>query len=156
MSKLFELKKIWKLLLFIGLILIICGGIFIWLYQRYKSFTEIDAKIYKAEIVHDAYIDKNGNAIDATYDLYIRYTVDGKKYEAILRKKSGFNEGDRINIFYNPNNPLEISQDINIYIPIGLLILGIISIIIGIYLKRSLRPIKVKTKQDVMMVNGNH
>lgn len=156
MSKLFELKKIWKLLLFIGLILIICGGIFIWLYQRYKSFTEIDAKIYKTEIVHDAYIDKNGNAIDATYDLYIRYTVDGKKYEAILRKKSGFNEGDRINIFYNPNNPLEISQDINIYIPIGLLILGIISIIIGIYLKRSLRPIKVKTKQDVMMVNGNH
>ena len=156
MSKLFELKNIYKLLLFIGLILIICGGIFIWLYQRYKSFTEIDAKIYKTEIVHDAYIDKNGNAIDATYDLYIRYTVDGKKYEAILRKKSGFNEGDRINIFYNPNNPLEISQDINIYIPIGLLILGIISIIIGIYLKRSLRPIKVKTKQDVMMVNGNH
>ena len=156
MSKLFELKKIWKLLLFIGLILIICGGIFIWLYQRYKSFTEIEAKIYKTEIVHDAYIDKNGNAIDATYDLYIRYTVDGKKYEAILRKKSGFNEGDRINIFYNPNNPLEISQDINIYIPIGLLILGIILIIIGIYLKRSLRPIKVKTKQDVMMVNGNH
>ena len=156
MSKLFELKKIWKLLVFIGLILIICGGIFIWLYQRYKGFTEIDAKIYKAEIVHDAYIDKNGNAIDATYDLYIRYTVEGKKYEAILRKKSGFNEGDRINIFYNPNNPLEISQDINIYIPIGLLILGIILIIIGIYLKRSLRPIKVKTKQDVMMVNGNH
>ena len=60
--------------------------------------------IIRSKQALEDYIDKNGNAIDATYDLYIRYTVDGKKYEAILRKKSGFNEGDRINIFYNPNN----------------------------------------------------
>ena len=156
MSKLLELKNIIKLLKFVGFILIVCGCYFLWRYQQNKTFIETEAKIYKAEIINDAYVDKKGNVIDATYNIYFRYTVNGKKYEAVLKKISGFKEGDRITISYNPNNPGQISQQINIFVPISLLILGVISIIGGIYLKRSLKPIKVKPKKDVMMVNGNH
>ena len=128
----FRVTNIGKLLIIIGIICIVFGIFFFMGYQNNKNYVEIEGKIFKTKLVHDSYTDSDGNYVEASYDIYVRYTVDGKKYEAVLNNMSGFKEGDSITISYNPKNPEQISQSISIFLPIFLLVSGIGSFIGGI------------------------
>lgn len=148
-----ENKRVRKLLMLVGIILIIVGSFLFYKYNSFGNYKEADGVVYKTELVKDSYTDKKGNVIDAKYNLYVRYTVDGKKYESVIKNMSGFKERELIIVYYNPKNPKELSQQFNIFLIIGIIILGIFLFGSGIFLKKSSKP--NNDKHNVMMTNKN-
>ena len=40
--------------------------------------------------------------------MYVQYEVDNQQYEEELDKSSGYQENDKITVYYNPDNPGDI------------------------------------------------
>ena len=148
-----EDKRVRKLLMLVGIILIVVGSFLFYKYASFGNYKEADGIVYKTELVSDSYTDKKGNVIDDKYNLYVRYTVDGKKYESVIKNMSGFKERELIIVHYNPKNPKELSQQFNIFLIISIIILGIFLFGSGIFLKISSKS--NNDKHNIMMTNKN-
>ena len=65
--------------------------------------------------------------------VYVKYSVDGKNYEEELGELSGsYKEGEKMTIYYNPENPSEITQTTSLVLPIVMIVGGIAAFIGGI------------------------
>ena len=112
--------------------LVVSGNVF-----NYKN------KVDTTGIITDitSYRDDNDN--NRSHEVYVSYTVDGKKYESKLNGYSfTFYEGKEINIYYDKNNPSKIgnkSLDLLILMFPGL---GMIFLILGV------KGILVKAKKS--------
>lgn len=80
-------------------------------------------------------IEENGTDADnsTNYDVYVRYTVDGKEYTGLLNQYSpSYKVGDKVNVLYNPADPTDFagaSKGIAIYlIIIGFVMLAVVII----------------------------
>ncbi len=139
----------------LGIILIVVGGFMFFGIKNTKDYIKIDAVVSKTELYQDAYYD-NDTHYDATYTVYVKYTVDGKEYNEEYGVFSGYKAGDRVTISYNPTNPSEIAQPINMIWPIALLVLGIISLVGGIInIIKTVKKIKMLKNQEKGWSNGN-
>ena len=116
----------------LGIVCIIFSVLLFIVNNHNKDYIKTEAIVSNTELVEEAYTDENGNYFDATYKVYVKYTVDGVEYDEELGEISGYKKGDKITICYNPKNPREISQPVSIILPIALLIGGIASTIGGI------------------------
>ena len=67
-----EGKRVRKLLMLVGIILIVVGSFLFYKYASFGNYKEADGIVYKTELVSDSYTDKKGNVIDAKYNLYVR------------------------------------------------------------------------------------
>ena len=86
----------------LGIILIVFGVIMFGFDT--DKFLETTGKI--TDVV-DVSTDKN----QKEYDVSIAYTVDGKEYQSVFGNLSGeFNVGDDIKVFYNPEDPEQITN----------------------------------------------
>lgn len=121
-----------KSLFLIGIFVFIFG--IIWLIGNINNqdYIKIDATITKYEINEEAHFDDDSNFVDATYDLYLKYTVDGKEYTSTLYNTSFKDVGEIITIYYNPNDPSQITQSKSLIIPLILISAGIIAFIGGV------------------------
>ncbi len=97
-----------------------------------KGFKKTEAVVTKVELSEAEYTDENGSRVDATYDVYIKYTVDGKEYQDFFNTASEYDKGDKVEISYNPKDPSEIAQPTSIVLPIAILAGGAVSLIAGI------------------------
>ena len=80
------------------------GGIFI-TFIRGNGFTETTAVIDRIEEVYDG-----ASTSNTSYEVYVHYTVDGKEYSGKSDYYApGYKEGKTIKIYYNPENPAEIT-----------------------------------------------
>ena len=84
------------------------------------------------KLSQEEYTDIDGNRVDATYNVTVKYTVDGKEYDAKLDDVSEYNVGDKMKIYYNPKDPSQITQTKSLIIPIVIVVAGIISLVGGI------------------------
>ncbi len=118
-------------------IIILLFGIVTFGVKDARNYVEVSAVISKAELVREAYTE-NGNHHDAEYDVYVKYTVNGREYESELGILAGnIKTGESMKVFYNPEDPGEVVQMRNQalipYICIGVgaiaLIGGIISVV---------------------------
>lgn len=106
-----------------GIIVLVLG-----IYMNFfkgKDYVETTATITKIEEI-DLGTDADG---DPEYDhkVYVKYTVDGKEYSGESDfYQSSYNEGDEITIFYNPDDPSQITGDSKGF--------GIYVIVVGIVL----------------------
>ena len=116
----------------LGIFLIIFGVIMFNINKGNQNYIEIEALVSKAELVQDSYIDGNGNTVDATYNVYVKYTVDEKEYDEQLGELSGYKENDKITIYYNPDDPSQITQSKSLVLPIVFIIAGIASLVGGV------------------------
>ena len=116
----------------IGLLLIVFGILSFISVERTKDYIKTEAVVTKASLYEDAYTDADGNHYDATYTVYVKYTVDGDEYNREYGIFSNYKEGDKVTIAYNPENPNEIVQPNGVVLPIIFLGLGIISLIVGV------------------------
>lgn len=66
------------------------------------------------------------------YDVYVEYTVDGRQYRSELNvHKSSMREGDKIEVFYDPDNPKDArvkSDGINIIFAVAGAFMSIVGI----------------------------
>ena len=109
-----------------GLIFMVVGIIILIINIKNSNYIETEAVVSKTELAQEAYTDEDGNYVDATYKVYVKYTVDGKEYETEL------GEGKKLTIYYNPSDPNQITQSKSLILPLIMIIAGIASLVAGI------------------------
>ena len=115
-----------------GIILIVFGVIFFGASKRNQHYKQTSAQVTSVTLEEAASTDVNGNRTEATYTLGIRYTVDGKEYENDLSGMSKREAGDRIVIYYDPDDPNMITQTKSLIIPLVIIAAGIGAVVAGI------------------------
>ena len=115
-----------------GFILIVFGVVFFGASKRNQHDKQTSAQVTSVTLEEAASTDVNGNRTEATYSLGIRYTVDGKEYENDLSGMSKREEGDRIAIYYDPDDPNMITQTKSLIIPLVIIAAGIGAVVAGI------------------------
>ena len=130
-STFFRETMLGRFLIPLGVILIALS-IFIFVSdEKTKNYIKTDAVVSKVELFEEAYYDGDEHH-DATYTVYVKYTVEDRTYNEEFGIFSNYKVGDKVTVAYNPSKPNEIVQPGTIIIPIVLLIGGIASLIGGI------------------------
>ncbi|MBQ6074525.1 MAG: DUF3592 domain-containing protein [Lachnospiraceae bacterium] len=115
----------------VGLIVLVFGIFTFSAVNRIKNFPRTDAAVTRTELYEQEYTDKDGRH-EATYTVFVKYTVDGKEYESEYGVFSGYKAGDRVEIAYNPKDPKDIAQPNGILLPIGMTAAGAAALIGGV------------------------
>ena len=100
--------------------------------KKNQNYIETEAVVTRTELVEEAHTDAEGNNVEATYNVYVKYTVNENEYETLLGELSGYKEGESVKIFYNPENPKEITQTKSLIIPIIMIVAGLGAFVGGI------------------------
>ena len=116
----------------LGLILIIFGTIMFIINTKNQNYIKTEAIVSNVKMIHDSYTDTDGNQVDASYSITIKYIVDGKEYESIIDDMPKYDVNEKTTIYYNPNNPSEFTQTKSLIIPIIIIVSGVISLTGGI------------------------
>ena len=158
MNKIFKLFRDYSTASFFvpfGIILIVFGCFIFVVKNNTKNYIETEAIVSKTELYEEEYYDGE-NYHDATYRIFVKYTVDGKEYNEELGILFKHNLGDKVNISYNPEKPSEISQPTSIILPIALILGGIVSLIISILsIVKTFKKNKELKIQEEGWNNGN-
>ena len=115
-----------------GVILIVFGVVFFGASKRNQHYEKAEAQVTSVVLEEAASTDANGNRTEATYLLGLKYTVDGKEYEADLSGMSKYEAGDRLTIYYDPADPSRITQTKSLIIPLIIIAAGIAAVVAGI------------------------
>ena len=102
-----------------------------------------------------AYTDADGNIVDATYSANVKYTVDGKEYEAVLDNVSKYDIGDKVTIYYNPKDPSQVTMSKSLILPIVIIVSGVIAFAGGIVsATKAIKRYKKMNEQEKGWSNG--
>ena len=115
-----------------GIIFIVVGIIFFFAINNSQNYVETTSTISNVTLVEDAYTDTDGNRVEATYDIEVKYVVDGQEYKSTLPGMGKRNIGEKMKIYYNPDDPSQITQSKSLIIPIVMVVGGIASLVGGI------------------------
>ena len=121
-----------RILIPIGILVTIFGIVTLIITINNQNYIKTEATVTKVTMVEEAYTDTDGNHVDATYDVRLKYIVDGKEYEATLNDVGKYKENEKVKIYYNPEDPNQITQTKSIFLPIILIVAGIASLVGGI------------------------
>ena len=121
-----------RFLIPLGIVLIVFGVIMFTINKENQNYLKTEAVVSKTDLVQESYIDENNNTVEATYKVYVKYTVDGKEYDEELGELSGYEKNQKITIYYDPKDPSKITQTKSLILPIVIIIAGIVSFIGGI------------------------
>ena len=116
----------------VGIILIAFGILVFIINSNNQNYIEVESTVTKVELYQESYIDANGDRVEALYDLTVKYTVNDVEYESILNALLKHEVGDKIKIYYNPENPNEITQTKSLILPLIIILVGIASLVGGI------------------------
>ena len=115
-----------------GVILIVFGVFFFGASKQNQNYKEVESTVTGVEMEEAASTDAVGNRTEATYTVTVRYTVSGREYEAELYGVSRYEEGDRMTIYYDPNDPSQITQTKSLILPLIIIAVGIAAVVGGI------------------------
>lgn len=154
-STFFRESSLSRFLIPAGIILIVFGIFTFISVDNSKDFIKVEAIVTKTELFEEAYTDVNDNHYDATYTVFVKYTVDGTEYEEEYGVFSGYKKGDKVTISYNPKNPKEIAQPSSIILPIILVLIGIGSLVGGtVSIVRTIKRHKTMKRQEKEWANA--
>ncbi len=129
MKKIMDIVQETKGLMFLipaSIMLIIFGIIALVISINNQNYIEVEATITNVSVSQEAYIDTDGNRVDETYKVTVRYMVDERNYNGEIDGVSKYNIGDKMTIYYNPDNPNEITQTKSLILPILFIASGIV------------------------------
>lgn len=121
-----------RMLIPIGLSLIIFGSIMFYINTKNQNYVKTEATVSRIELAQEGYTDTDGNYVETTYKVFVKYVFNDVVYEAELGELSGYKENDKVTIYYNPNSPNEITQTKSLVTPIILVVGGIAALTGGI------------------------
>ena len=108
-----------------GILLLVFGIIFFGASNSSKDYIKTQATVTKVELEEEAHTDASGNRQEATYTATVKYTVDGREYEAELGGLSEYKVGDKMTIYYNPADPGQVTMTTSLLIPLVIIAGGI-------------------------------
>ena len=140
------MKLLVLIFLIIGIVFTSMIGVFTAINLNIKNnYTPIEATIV------DFSRHRSGDS-DSTLTV-VEYSVDGQKYENFLNSYSStWAVGDRITVYYNPDNPNQVKSDIPVFVGIAFGAMGIVFIIVGSVFSVKERKLNKKKKQ--LLANG--
>lgn len=115
-----------------GIILMVFGVFMFVINSKNQNYIKTESTVSSIEVLEEAYTDVDGNYVDATYKITVKYTVDNKEYTATLDNVSKYNEGDKVTIYYNPKDPSQVTMTISLILPIAIIVAGIAALVGGI------------------------
>ena len=115
-----------------GLILIIIGIVVFVISLNNQNYVKIEATVTNVEETQETNVDDDGTNTTTVYNATVNYTVDGKEYTQTLDNVSKCKVGDKMDIYYNPKDPNQITQTKSIILPIVIIVAGITSLTGGI------------------------
>lgn len=121
-----------RFLIPIGIILIVFGAVIFVINRGNQNYIKIEATVIDVKEEQDIITDGDGNHTTTVYNVTINYTVNDKEYMGTLDNVSKHKVGDKIGIYYNPEDPNQITQTKSIILPIIIIIAGIASLTGGI------------------------
>jgi len=137
-----------RFLIPLGVVLIAFGAVMFGIIAKQIGYKKVDSTISRIELYEEEHTEDDTH-YDTTYTTYVKYTVDGKEYEAELGQYAGVKVGDKKTIIYNPKNPTEISEKVNIIVPIAIIAAGAVSLIGAIIsIMRTRKKNKALRKQE--------
>ena len=137
-----------------ALILIVFGCISIGPVAQRLNYPQTEATVTKVEFYEEAYYDGD-NHHDATYTIFVKYTVDGQEYEEEYGVFPKMNEGDKVTINYNPNDYRDIGQPNSMLLPYGIIAAGVVALAVGVVsVIRTRNKNKALKQQEEKWKNG--
>ena len=121
-----------RFLLPVGVILIVFGVIVFSINSKNQNYIKIESTVIDVKEEEDIITDADGNHTTIVYNVKVKYSVDGKEYTQALDNVSKHKVGDKMDIYYNPMDPSQITQTKSLILPIGIIIAGIASLVGGI------------------------
>ena len=115
-----------------GLILIIFGIVVFVITLNNQNYVKIKATVANVEETQETNVDDGETNITTIYNATVNYIVDGKEYTQTLDNVSKCKVGDKMDIYYNPKDPNQITQTKSIILPIVIIVAGITSLTGGI------------------------
>ena len=114
-------------------IMIIAFGIVVFVINRQNSaYIKTEATVSGTELEQEAYRDSDGTLHDATYVVRLKYTVGGREYEAELGGLPDYEEGKTMTIYYDPDDPGQITQTKSLILPLVMIAAGAAALAGGI------------------------
>ena len=121
-----------RLLIPTGILLIVCGIIFFVANTKNQDYIKTESVVTKVELEEEAHTDVDGNYVEASYTVFVEYTVNGTTYHGELGGLPKYEKGDKLTIYYNPSDPNQITQTKSLLLPILVIIGGVAALIGGI------------------------
>ena len=115
-----------------GLILIIFGIVVFVISLNNQNYVKIEATVTNVEEAQETNVDDDGTNTTTVYNATVNYTVGGKEYTQTLDNVSKCKKGDKMDIYYNPKDPNQITQTKSLILPIVIIVAGITSLTGGI------------------------
>ena len=138
-----------------GVMLTVFGVIIFVVNSKNQDYIKTEATVTRVELEQEAYTDANGNRNEATYLIGLKYSVNGRNYESELGGLSKMEEGEKMTIYYNPNDPSQITQTKSLIVPLAMIIAGIAALVGGILSAVStVRKYKRMKEQERGWANG--
>ena len=115
-----------------GLILIIFGIVVFVISLNDQNYVKIEATVTNVEETQETNVDDDGTNTTTVYNATVNYTVGGKEYTQTLDNVSKCKKGDKMDIYYNPKDPNQITQSKSLILPIVIIVAGIAAFAGGI------------------------
>ena len=139
-----------------GIMIIIFSVIFFNASVQNNNYIKTESTVRNVVMDEEAHTDANGDHVDASYTVTVKYTVDGSEYEADLSGLSEYKEGDKMTIYYNPDDPSLITQTKSLVIPLIIIAAGLAMLVGGILsAANAVKRYKRMKEQEEEWGNGN-
>lgn len=117
----------------VGIVLIVFGVIMFMINKENQNYIKTEATVTDVREEQETSTDADGSTSTTTiYNVTVNYTVDGKEYTGDLDNVSKQKVGDKMDIYYNPEDPSQITQTKSLIFPIVIIVAGIASLTGGI------------------------
>ena len=121
-----------RFLIPVGLLFIIFGIVMFVITLNNQNYIKIEATVTNVQEAQETNVDSDGTTTTTVYNATVNYVVDGKEYTQTLDNVSKCKVGDKMDIYYNPKNPNQITQTKSLILPIVIIVAGIASLTGGI------------------------
>lgn len=115
-----------------GICLIAFGIVMFVINSKNQDYIKIESTVSNVELVEEAYVDADGNQVEATYNAKVKYIVGEREYEAELDNVSKYEIGDKVSIYYNPKDPSQVTMSKSMILPVIIILAGVGAVVGGI------------------------
>ena len=115
-----------------GLMILVFGAVYMRISLQNQHFIETEATVTKVVLEEEAHRDTDGTMVDATYTVTVKHTVDGKEYEGELPGLNEMQVGEKMKVYYDPDDPTVLTMSISRLVPMIMMCAGLAAVIGGI------------------------
>ena len=153
MAKFLQDYALPRFLLPAGVLLLVFGFVVLRTVDTRQGYPQTDTIVTRTELYEEAH-DEGDSWQEATYRVFVKYTVDGQEFEEELGILKEMKAGEIVRIDYNPADPRDISQPMGHWVPLGMIAAGTGALLGGV--GSAIRTAKINRKLNEQEEEWTH